>query len=254
MLTKEEKIIIQAARRGGEVLKQYFGQELATYRKTVRADFYTEADTEAEKIVIKALEDLKDCNIQAEESGFLDHGGTRTIVIDPLDGTNNFALGLAYFSVGIALEVGGETVFTAIYHPVLDDLYYAKKGYGAFKNDQSVMVRRQKDIKELTLAYTCGYSNVRDLRTPLQKELYQLDMKRFLDNWCPTLDYCLLASGRIDGVIANDDDTGESAIGMLMIKEAGGYILDFEGQNCQATNAPHFIAAAAGKWQIDWRE
>jgi len=243
MLNQEEKTILEAAREAGEVVRHYFGQKLDTHRKTIKADFYTKADTEAEKAVLDKLKDFKDCNIKAEESGEVNNHCSRTLVIDPLDGTNNFALGFPYFSVGIALRDKDETVFSAVYHPLLDEMYYAKKGAGAFKNEKPLQVRQVDDLADITLAYTSGYSNIQMLRTGLEYELYQNDIKRFMDNWCPTLDYCLLAAGSIDAVIANDDDTGESSIGMLLIKEAGGYILDFAGNKSDDTDAPHFIAA-----------
>lgn len=243
MLNREEKTIIKAAKRGGKVLERYFGKVLEIHQKTMRSDFYTRADTEAENAILDTLKSIKDCNIQAEESGNTDNQANRTLVIDPLDGTNNFSLEIPYFSVGIALKEGQETVFSVVYNPILDDLYYAKKGKGAFKNNDPIQVSRQKDTQELTIAYTSGYSNVGEFRTPLEYELYHRHIKRFLDNWCPTLDYCLLASGRIDAVIANDDDTGESSIGILLIKEAGGHLLNFAGGRSEDTGSPHFIAA-----------
>lgn len=243
-LTREDKKIIEAVRAGGEILKQYYDKNLHVYEKTCPADFYTKADIESEEIIIETLgKHFKRFSVHAEESGRTEDESDYTFIIDPLDGTNNFFLGIPYFSVAVGLKKDKEMAFSVIYNPVVDQMYLAKKGKGAFHNNKKLSVNRHHDMDDTTVVYISGYSNVTKLRPELIKKLNRKRVKRILDNWCPTLDYCLLASGKVECLINNDDDIQESSIGRLLIQEAGGLIVDFHGQDKVKPNYKKFIAA-----------
>lgn len=244
MLTKKEHNIIKAVKTGGEIARRNFGKNLKTYQKTVVSDFFTKADLEAEARIISLVKkDFPGINVLAEESGSEDNGSEYTIVIDPLDGTNNFALGMPYFSVAAALMKGEKTVFSCVFNPILGDLYYARAGAGAYKNGQRMRVSKKSSLSQATIAYVSGYSNIKDLRLSMTRKLYHKFAERILDNWCPTLDYCLLAEGKVECVITDDDDLHESIIGKLFIKEAGGIVSDYAGRESDSYKDYKFISA-----------
>ena len=126
------KIII-AAESGGEVIKKYFGRVLELEQKSIAGDVRTRADTEAEEIILSTLQkDFPTFNIYSEEAGNIDKKSEYTFVLDPLDGSNNFVLGIPVFCVSIGLLKGKEIIAGVIYHPILKDIYFAEKGEGAY--------------------------------------------------------------------------------------------------------------------------
>lgn len=226
-----EQTIITAVRAGGQVVKRYFHHRLKIHEKTGAADFYTRADIETEKKILKILHDkFPSYNVDTEEAGRSKSGSPYSFIIDPIDGTNNFALGISYFAVAIVLLYRREPIFSVVYNPIAKDLYIAKKGMGAYHNEKKLKVSKKYDLAGSVIIYVSGYSNMRKLRPMLMDRMYENKVARVLDNWCPTLDYCLFAAGLADGVITNDDDVRESSIGWLFIKEAGGFIYNYSGQ------------------------
>ena len=247
-MNQEYKKIIEATQSGGAILKKYFGQNLEIEEKTMASDFRTKADQESEIAILEVLnKHFPDYNIHAEESGVDDKKSDYTFVIDPLDGTNNFVLGIPYFSSTISLLKGDETIFAVIYNPILDQLYWAEKGAGAFCNEKKINVNNEDSIKKTSAVYTCSYalSESDSSKDIMNKLMYRLKVKRTLTNWCPTLDYCLLASGRIEAIINNNDEIYDYIAGKLICKEAGAKITDFK-DNLDNNDKNGFFLASNG--------
>lgn len=225
--------IIEAAKSGGEVLKKYFGEELKTEQKSTVADFRTKADKESEEAILKILlEHFPDYNILAEESGSKDNGSEYTFVIDPLDGTNNFVLGIPYFSVTIALLKHDETIFSVIHNPIINQIYWAEKHKGAFCGDTKIKVGIETAIIKSTVAYSPSYAlgSSKQSGDIIKNLICIKKVKRVSLNWCPTLDFCLLALGKIESIINNNNEVYDYIAGKLIAKEAGAVITDFKGQ------------------------
>lgn len=234
--------IIDAALRGGEVVKQYFGQVLETEEKSNVGDLRTKADVESEQAIIKSLtKSFPDFNIYAEESGKTDNKSEYTFVIDPLDGTNNFVMGIPDFAVSIGLLKNEEAIFGVIYNPVIDQLYTAEKDKGAFLNGKQIHVNSETDIKRSTISYTCGYNTDQSYSDRVINELRSRGVKRIIDHWAPAFDYCLLASGRIEAVISKEGDLEDYVAAKLIVTEAGGKVTDFAGVPELGRN-PNFVA------------
>lgn len=222
--------VIRAAKEGGKVIKHYFGEVLDIEEKSHASDFRTKADLESEEAILKVIKRaFPTYNIYSEEAGKTDNGSNLTFVIDPLDGSNNFVLGVPNFTVSIALMDGDETILAVVYNPILDQTYYAEKGKGAFLDGKPIHVNNEADIKRSTICYTCGYINSNDYAEQVSHKLNQLGVKRQTNYWSPAYDYCLLASGRMEGIINNKNDLYDYAAGKMIVREAGGKVTDFKG-------------------------
>ncbi len=125
--------IIKAAKEGGKILKKYFKKEYAVnYKEGQLCGIVTDADIASEKKILSILKKaFPDYNILSEETGAEERGSPYTWIIDPLDGTQNFVLGLPEFGVAIALAKGKEIIMAVLYFPLFDELYFAEKGKGA---------------------------------------------------------------------------------------------------------------------------
>jgi myo-inositol-1(or 4)-monophosphatase len=230
MISEKYKEIIRAAKAGGEVAKKYFGKSLKLEDKTIPADFRTKADLESEKAILKILEkEFPDYNIFSEEAGELNKNSEYTFIVDPLDGTNNFVLGIPYFSVGIGLMKGTETIFGVVYNPILDNLYFAEKERGAFLNQKKICVNNEEDIRNSSICVVVDYGDKTGLQKKLVIELNSMGVKRCLTNWSCLLDFCLLASGKIESIIFHNCPLHDFVPGKLIAKEAGAVITDFDG-------------------------
>lgn len=232
MIKKEYKEIIKAAIAGGEVTKKYFGKFLEIEGKSIPADFRTKADLESEKAALKVLEkNFPKYNIISEEAGEINKDSEYTFIIDPLDGTNNFVLGIPYFSTGIGLMKDNETIFGAIYDPILKNIYFAEKGKGAFLNKKRIFVNKVSDIKDTTISMVVSYGDSADFEENIILNLYNKGVKRVLKNWSCLLDLCLLAAGKMEAVIFHDCPLHDFIPGKLIAKEAGAIVVDFSGNS-----------------------
>lgn len=223
--------IIKAAKAGGEVLRKYFGESLDVIQKTSARDFKTKADDESEAAILKILTaEFPDYNIFAEESGELDKGSAFTFAIDPLDGTNNFVLGIPNFSVSIGLLKDDEVILGAVYNPVIDNMYYAEKGGGSYMDGERLYVNSESDIKNATIANNFAWEMSPMDAIKIIEGFYKKEAKRVLSSWSPAFDFCLLASGRVEGLMAYGPKLHDFAAGKLIVREAGAMITDMLSQ------------------------
>lgn len=212
----------------GDILNSYWGKQLEHQYK--HDGFLTEADLASESYLIEKLTALVPADIWAEESG---QSGTNNNghcwVIDPLDGTTNFAYGIPYFCISIALTKHDEPIHAAIYNPLQNDFFYARRGEGAWCNSKKIAVSDPDSMKEAVVGM--GFSYARDERSSLlsgaHKIVTQVQAVRNLG--AIALDLALLAAGRLDGVVFSHLEWWDVAAGMLLVTEAGGKISDFQG-------------------------
>lgn len=248
MITKKYSEIIRAAKAGGKITKKYFGKVLKIEGKSIPADFRTRADLESERAILKILKKaFPGYNIVSEEDGETDNNSEYTLYVDPLDGTNNFVLGIPYFSVSIALAKKDKLVFGAIYYPELGHIYYAEKGKGAFKNGKKIKANKEADIKNSSVSVVVSFKCEDDYEPKICSELVKLDVKRALTNWSVALDFCLLATGKIEAIIIKDIYLWDFTAGKLIAKEAGAVITDFEGNKERNDKNSTFLASNGTK-------
>lgn len=238
--------ITEAAVQGGKIVKKYFGETLELERKGSASDFRTKADLESEQAILSVLSaKFPTYNILSEEAGLIDRQSEYTFVVDPLDGTNNFVLGIPNFSVSIGLLKGDKCIAGVIHVPLLDRTYSAEHRQGAFCNGKKISASEETSLENSTIAYTRGYTSPLQFEVDLLQKLGTGDArqyKRYLINWSPAFDYCLLASGKIESVINDDNELYDYAAGKIIAREAGAIITDFSGMEQNDRKTSKFIA------------
>lgn len=231
---KDLQIIIKAAHAGGEVLRKYFGQVVDLVEKSTVADFQTKADLESEKAILSILKKAFPAyNILSEEEGETKKASDYTLVIDPLDGTNNFVLGLPNFSVSIALLYKNEAVIGVVYQPIINQTFCATKGGGAYLNGKKINVNNVIDKEKLTIVYSFGYKKDPVSLGKVMGSFYSLfgkGCKRIINDWSVAFEYCMLASGKIESIVTDGIELHDFAAGKLIALEAGAKIIDFSGK------------------------
>jgi myo-inositol-1(or 4)-monophosphatase len=230
MLPTEFIELNTAIKESGKILMRYFGQQLQLSYKSTSADYRTQADVDTEKAIIGAIERIfPTYNIIAEECGEIQKDSAFTFIIDPLDGTNNFVLGIPAFTSSVALMRGKEIIYGVIHYPITGDIYYAMKGKGAFFNGVPITVNSQQSIQNVTISYYCNYVTSRQHVSSIKNKISKLEIRRCLDLWAPAFCYCGLASGRIEAIINDGIELYDFAAGKLIAAEAGAKITDFNG-------------------------
>ncbi|MFA5812010.1 MAG: inositol monophosphatase family protein [bacterium] len=219
------------ARRAGKILLDHVGRvEHVEYKGAI--DLVTEVDRMSEAFIIAELSRaFPGDDILAEESGGTKRGSARRWIVDPLDGTVNFAHGFPFFCVSIALEEDGEIVAAAIFDPNRDELFTAEKGKGAELNGSEMRVSNAAELEKSLVATGFAY-NVRQ-----EERLDNLDnfgnfIKRARAVRRPgsaAIDLAWTACGRIDGFWELFLKPWDIAAGVLLIREAGGRVTSFDG-------------------------
>lgn len=242
MLPTEFIELNTAIKESGKILMQYFGQQLQLSYKSTSADYRTQADIESEKAIIKAIEKIfPTYSIVAEECGEIQKNSVFTFVIDPLDGTNNFVLGIPAFTSSVALMQEKEIIYGVIHYPITGDIYYAMKGKGAFFNGEPITVNSQQSMRNATISYYCNYVTSKQHIRNIKNKISKLEVRRCLDLWAPAFCYCGLASGRIEAIINDGIELYDFAAGKLIAAEAGAKITDFNGNIITDDTADTFV-------------
>lgn len=230
MWTKELEVASAAARKAGSLLKENFGA-VANIRKKGVIDLVTDSDLRAEKIIIETIRaDFPSDRIIAEESGTQGESPDRTWIIDPLDGTTNFAHGFPFFGVSIALESKGRIALGIVYNPYSEEYFEATKGSGAFLNGRPITVSKTREIGESLLATGFPYDIQTNAGDVLKLFGRMIKMAQGIRRpGSAALDLCYVACGRIDGFWEKGLQPWDTAAGVIIVKEAGGALATFEG-------------------------
>ena len=239
--------IIRAA---GEIVLSYVAQARSlSRRKKPGAGFVTKADIESEQFLIENLSKvLPEADFYAEESGVSGNGEYRW-VIDPLDGTTNFAHGLPHFCLSVALTYKREALFGMVYQPVLDELFWAQKGKGAWLNGEKLAVSTTETLKRGLLVVGSPYLAKGSYQDFL-KHLCTVAPHTYAFRYCGAiaLDLAYVACGRFDGVFFHGLPWWDYAASDLLIREAGGKTSDFEGTTIDL-HSQSFIGGGVAVYQ-----
>lgn len=225
----------EAALAGGEILKELYGKpHRITHKGTI--DLVTEADVAAEKAIINHLHAAcPEIRVMAEESSSLPASMPEapTWIIDPLDGTTNFAHHFPWFATSIGYSEGGRIKAGVIYQPLLDELFVAARGCGAWLNNQRIRVSQTGELQQSLLATGFPYNikeKIREVMDDLGTILPQTQGVRRAG--AAALDMAYVACGRLDGFWEINLKPWDTAAGLILIEEAGGRASDFKGGAC----------------------
>lgn len=217
-------IAMEVAKEAGTVLKKYFDQGFIVEAKAVN-DVVTIADFESEKIILDKLKKhFPDHSIFAEESGDHNPNAEYKWIVDPLDGTRNFAAGCPFFAVSIALSYKNETILGVVYNPMVDELYFAQNGEGAFLNDKKIKVSDKTNLNDAILEIATIFTDF-DGGKGLSAIQKLANKTRVIVNYlAPSISLCAVARGRLDGVLDFGTTQEDHAAGALIVQEAGGKV------------------------------
>ena len=210
-------IMIKASEKASKILIRDFGEiEKLQVSKKGPADFVTNADLKAEKIILEELKKARpNYSIISEESGIEENKDkNNTWIIDPIDGTVNFLHGIPHFAISIALKSKNEIISGLIFDPIKNEMFFAEKNNGAFFNNQRIRVSKKNQINDCLFVTGSKIKNIPDL-------LYR-------KSGCAALDMAYVAAGRYDGYFQNNLNLWDIAAGVIILKEAGGVINEID--------------------------
>jgi len=244
MLDKMTNLAVDVAKKAGSLLKEGFGTSFEIQAKDGRHDLVTEYDKKSEKLIIDEISKaFPSHSFLAEESGTSGEKGDIQWIIDPLDGTVNFAHGIPFFSVSIAAYDHKEVVLGVVYAPMLGELFVAKKGHGAYLNGKKLSVTKTKELQKCIVATGFPYNiqenpfHCIDQFTHIAK--LGIPIRRM---GSAAIDLSYIAAGRFDAfweVVLNPWDF---AAGLLLVTEAGGHITNLEGQPIDVEQRSSIVA------------
>ncbi|MFQ6017775.1 MAG: inositol monophosphatase family protein [Kiloniellaceae bacterium] len=229
-------VMTRAADKAARGLKRDFGEvENLQVSKKGPADFVSTADLRAEQVLREALSRARPgYDFLMEESGASQGRGRaeRRWIVDPLDGTTNFLHGLPHFAISIALEESGEILAGVIYDPIKDETFYAERGAGAFLNDRRIRVSSRSRLEESLIATGAPFKGRGD-RPHFLSELDSVLEATAGIRRCGSaaLDLAYVAAGRYDGFWERGLSSWDTAAGIILVREAGGYVSQVDGRS-----------------------
>lgn len=227
-----KELAIEAAISAGKLLKEGWGKVQSIGRKRNFRELITEFDHRAEELIIKTIKaQYPDHSILAEERPMeISNSGYKyKWIIDPLDGTTNYAHSYPLFCVSVALEHNEEIIVGVVYNPVLDELFIAEKGQGAKLNGKSISVSATKALRESLLATGFPYQLEGIKENIRYFEDFIFEAQAVRRDGSAALDLCYLAMGRFDGFWELDLKPWDVAAGALIVAEAGGRVTNLSG-------------------------
>ncbi len=227
-------VMTAAALKAGRGLKRDFG-EVENLQVSIKGpgDFVTIADKKSEKTIFEELSRARPgYGFILEEGGVVEGADkSHTWHVDPLDGTTNFLHGLPIFAVSIGLERDGQMVAGVIYNPANDDIFVAEKGQGAYYNNRRIRVAARRDMAEGLIA-----TGIPPLASAKIHPLFKAELSSVMTRaggvrrlGAASLDLAFLAAGRFDGFWERGLKSWDMAAGLVLVREAGGYLTDADG-------------------------
>ena len=239
--------LITAVKAGAAEILRFFNNDFKITNKEGVNNLVTEADHASEKAIIDVVKSaFPDHHILSEEAGELVRDSGYKWIIDPIDGTVNFAHGIPLNCVSIGIEHKGQMIMGAVYNPHLEEFFFAEKGNGATLNGKPIQVSKQTETVKACLVTGFPYTYINLPNGPL--EIFE----RFIRKGVPVrrlgsaaIDLCWVAAGRFDGFYEHKLEPWDSAAGYLIVEEAGGKVTDHEGNSFSVYQ--HKVLATNGK-------
>ena len=233
-------VLIKACRKASKILIRDFG-EIEKLQVSIKGpgDFVTASDKKVEKILIEELQKARpNYSILSEEIGEIINDKSFRWIIDPIDGTANFLHGIPHFGISIGLEHDNEIICGIIYDPIKDEMFTAEKGQGAYINNKRMRVSSRPKLKDCII-FTGGPK-----RESTNKDLVLKEYNNFSSQvlipirklGSAALDMAYVAAGRCYGFWQRNLKYWDIAAGIILVKEAGGFVTDFKGEDQYVKN------------------
>ncbi len=226
-----KQTLLKATEAAGALMQQYFEKSFVISNKEGINNLVTEVDHKCEDVIIATIkENFPEHQILSEEVGELVQDSAYKWIIDPIDGTVNFAHGIPLCCVSIGVEVNGVMELGAVYNPFINEMFFAQLGWGATLNSRIIKVSETKEIITSCLVTGFPYTYLDMPNGPLEV------FSKFIRKGVPVrrfgsaaIDLCYVAAGRFDGFYEHKLNAWDSAAGCIIIQEAGGRISDLSG-------------------------
>ncbi len=224
---------IEAARMAGQVLIDYFG-ELNTVNlkanKVGETQFVSEVDSKSEQAIVQYISSHHPThNFLLEEMGEIQKKSEYTWIIDGIDGTTQYIRRLPFFSISIALVQNQEVVLGVVYNPILDEMFSAERGSGAFLNGRRIKVTNFNNLKStLVSSSTFGSYVAADCKEVFSEVMRQFRNVRIYGS--PAMDLCYVGDGRFDARITPNTEPWDHSAACLIVEEADGIVTDWQGK------------------------
>ena len=224
--------VINIAKEAGEIVRDGFGKKLKIEYKSNETNLVTEIDKASEKLITDFIKKTyPKHDILAEESGEMKSGSEYLWVVDPLDGTTNFAHGLPIFSVSIGLQKNGKTLLGVVYDVMQDITYFAEEGNGAYANSERLKVSLNDKINHSVLVTGFPYNISENPEKTLEIFSALTRKARAIRRLgSAAIDMCYVAKGVFDAFWEVYLHPWDICAGILIVEEAGGIITDFHGK------------------------
>ncbi|WP_072680061.1 inositol monophosphatase family protein [Arcobacter sp. LA11] len=242
-----EKKLIEIIKEAGEILKEgYFSNKDVSFK--AKKDLVTKYDVGIENFLKeKFLKEFQDFNVIAEESDNSNIEFNNSIIVDPIDGTTNFVNKLPHTCISVGVYKNKEPYIGIVYNPILDELYTAKVGNGAFLNGEKIEVSAEDDFQKALIStgfpYTSGTCEV-DLNDVIKKIKVILpkcqDIRRL---GSAALDLCYVAKGMYEGYYEMNLKAWDVSAGIIILKEAGGKITNLDGNKYVLFENKYIVAS-----------
>ncbi len=228
-------VMVKSCRKAAKVLIRDFG-EIEKLQVSIKGpgDFVSFADKRVEKILIDELLFARpNYSILSEEIGKIDNDKEFKWIIDPIDGTANFLHGIPHFAISLGLEHNNEIICGIIFDPIKDEIFLAEKGNGAYLNNQRIRVSARSQLSDCMIFTGGPKYDSKDYDESID-EYKKISTKTHIPIrklGSASLDMAYVAAGRCDGFWQRNLSYWDIAAGIILIKEAGGFVTDFDGNN-----------------------
>lgn len=226
-----KQTLLEAIHQSAKVVKEYFDKPFTVSNKEGVNNLVTEVDKKSEEIIINIIKkNFPEHFILSEETGEIVHDSNYKWIVDPIDGTVNYAHRIPICCISIAVEKDGKIILGAVYNPFSNELFFAEKSNGATLNQKPIQVSNQTQVIKSCLVTGFPYVYLNMPNGPLQV------FEKLVSKGVPVrrlgsaaLDLCWTACGRFDGFYEHQLQAWDSAAGFLIVEEAGGKVTDLSG-------------------------
>lgn len=220
----------KAVKKAGDILLSYISKDKNVTLKSI-SNLVTDVDRISEKTIINIIEEnFPDYSVLSEELGMINKGSEYTWIIDPLDGTTNYAHNFPFFGISIALTKESEILLGITYDPIRNELFYAIKNEGAYLNDKKITVSSTKKLSDSLISMGLPYELTLNEKNFLPFINFSSRTHGIRRAGSAILEIAYVACGRLDGFWARNLKPWDIASGIILVKEAGGKVTNFEGK------------------------